>query len=118
MPRGMRLRNSQNSRTAAGDARAQTVDVRAAFDRRNQVDVALGHERWRIRRPGERAIDRPRSSPSRLPVIGSRPEALVLAELLPQVFAEIAGEEPLVLLAGRLVRELDPQARCTAPPWP
>ena len=44
MPRGSRLRNSQNSRTACDDAGAQAVDVRAALGGRNQVDVALGDQ--------------------------------------------------------------------------
>ena len=44
MPRGSRLRNSQNSRTAIDHAGAQAIHVRAAGGGRDQVDVALGDQ--------------------------------------------------------------------------
>ena len=52
-PRGTRLRNSQNSRTASRRPDAQAVDVRAALGGRDQIDVALGDALLGLEHPGE-----------------------------------------------------------------
>ncbi len=57
MPRGKRLRNSQNSRSASRQARAQAVDVRAALRRRNQVHVALEHGLGAVAPPDDGPLD-------------------------------------------------------------
>ena len=58
MPRGSRLRNSQNSRMASSKARAQAVDVRAALRGRDQVDVAFGDHLAAVGQPLHRPVHR------------------------------------------------------------
>jgi hypothetical protein len=88
----------------------QAVDVRAALDGRDQVDVALGDGLVGIGRPAERELDRVGVL---LALAGDRlgGQPLDLAELVREIGAEVAGEEPLVLLAGGLVVEAELQAR-------
>ncbi len=91
-------------------AGAQAIDVRAAAGGRDQVDVALGDQRLGIARPGERPLHHVlvRHVP---PGDRLRRHAIGGPELLHQVGAQIAGVEPLLLLAGLLVVKAHAQAR-------
>ena len=82
----------------------------AALGRRDEVDVALGDGVLGARRPAERELDH-------IAVLlalagdGLGGHALAAAELVGEIGAEVAREEPFVLLAGGLLREADAQAR-------
>src|SRR4029077_18090820 len=86
------------------DAGAQPVDVRAALGGRDQVYVALADGGFRIRRPAQRVVDRIVVALARAGD-GFGRDALVLAELLDQIGAQVARIEPLVPLPVRLVLE-------------
>ncbi len=52
-PRGTQVPEFAELAHGVGHARAQAVDVRAAFRRRDQVHVAFGHGGFRVRGPAE-----------------------------------------------------------------
>ncbi len=84
--------------------------MRSAFGGRDEIDVALAQERLRIGRPHQGVAHRIGLAVARAADRFLRHQ-LRLAELLDEIGAQVAGEEPLVLLPGRFVAEGDPQPR-------
>src|SRR4029077_9718366 len=86
------------------DPGAQAVHVRAALGGGDEIHVAFAERGLRIRSPAQCVADR-------VVIAGARAgdrlrrNALVLAELLDEVRAEIAAVEPLVFLTARFVPE-------------
>ena len=81
----------------------------AAGNGRNQIDVAFRDQVRCVARPGQRPLDHILlGSMAPGDRLGWQP--LALLQLLKQVFAQVPGVEPFLVLAGRLVAEGQAQA--------